>query len=200
MKTIQKALLTSKPPKSHPCFGGHPRGVLLDQTKVIKGYGRLKLRPIQLDDEEEMTRFHKDISEENIYLRYFQYLGLDRRTTHERLIRICTNTPESYAIIIERLTKNPSRSNIVAVGRLTKTSETLTAAFDILFSDKEKTIPLGKLLMNHLVKLAQGFGFQVLTSELLVVDHYAINLCRQLGFSVETVNIDSIVRVKLDLC
>src|SRR5271163_2640195 len=85
-----------------PDFAGRPRRINLDEMTAVKNHGKLIIRPIRLDDEHEMIRFHENLSEESIYLRYFEYLGLDRRTSHERLIRICTNTPESYAIVVER--------------------------------------------------------------------------------------------------
>src|SRR5471032_2441924 len=117
-----------------PDFGGRPRRISLDQIVAVKGHGKLNIRPIRLDDEKEMIRFHQCISEESIYMRYFEYLGLDRRTSHERLVRICTNTPESYAIVIERPATPRHPAAILAVGRLTKTSESDVASFDTLMT------------------------------------------------------------------
>lgn len=180
-------------------FAGRPKRINLDQLVAVKGYGKLIIRPIRLDDEQEMIRFHEHISEESIYMRYFEYLGLDRRTSHERLIRICTNTPESYAIVVERPAALHRPASILAVGRLTKTSEPCVATFDTLMTDEEKAPQLGKVLLKRLVKLAHAFGFQVLTGELLVADHDGLNLCRALGFSLQTLPEDGLVRVTLDL-
>jgi acetyltransferase len=195
--------LTATPPASPakrlPDFGGRPRRINLDQIVAVKGQGKLKIRPIRLDDEQEMIRFHENLSEESIYLRYFEYLGLDRRTTHERLVRICTNTPESYAIVVERPATTHRPAEIVAVGRLTKTSEPYVATFDTLMTDEEGAPQLGKLLLHRLIKLARAFGFRVLTGELLVADHDALNLCRAVGFSLQTLPEDGLVRVTLDL-
>jgi len=88
-----------------PDFGGRPKRITLDQIVTVKDHGKLTIRPIRLDDEQEMIRFHQGISEESIYMRYFEYLGLDRRTSHERLVRICANTSKSYAVVVERLTQ-----------------------------------------------------------------------------------------------
>jgi len=171
----------------------------LDQIVAVKGHGELNLRPIRLDDEQEMIRFHQRISEESIYLRYFEYLGLDRRTTHERLVRICANTPESYAIVVERPATPHHPAAILAVGRLTKTSEPYVASFDTLMTEEETAPQLGKVLLKRLIKLAHAFGFQVLTGELLVADHDTLNLCRALGFFLHTLPQDGLVRVTLDL-
>jgi acetyltransferase len=182
-----------------PDFGGRPRRIDLDQIVAIKGQGKLKIRPIRLDDEPAMTRFHADISEESIYMRYFEYLGLDRRTSHQRLVRICTNTPESYAIVVERAATLRHPAAILAVGRLTLTEEPYVANFDTLIVDDANTPRLAKLLLGRLIKLARAFGFRVLTDELLVADHDALNLCRALGFSLQTLDQDGLVRVTLGL-
>jgi acetyltransferase len=190
----------SAPPVERlPDFGGRPRRINLDQIVAVTGHGKLHIRPIRLDDEQEMIRFHEHISEESIYIRYFEYLGLDRRTSHERLVRICTNTPESYAIVMERPAASHRPAAIVAVGRLTKTSEPYVATFDTLMTDQEHTRQLAKLLLNRLIKLAHAFGFHVLSGELLVADHDTLNLCRALGFTLQSLPENGLVRVTLDL-
>jgi acetyltransferase len=182
-----------------PDFSGRPRRINLDQIVAVKGYGKLKVRPIRLDDEEEMIRFHQSISEESIYMRYFEYFGLESRTSHERLVHVCTNTPESYAIVVERAATPHHPAAILALGRLTKTTEPYVVTFDTLISDEQKAPQLAKVLLHRLVKLAHAFGFQVLTNDLLIADHDTLNLCRKMGFSLETLPEDGLVRVTLCL-
>jgi hypothetical protein len=87
---------------SIPDFAGRPRGVRSEQIVEVKGFSKLKLRPIRLEDESRMIDFNGLLSPRSVCLRYFGYLGLDRRTSHERLVRVCTNTPEVYSIVIEQ--------------------------------------------------------------------------------------------------
>ncbi len=198
MKTATTSTLA--PPEQHtPDFSGRPRRINLEQIVALKGHGKLKVRPIRLDDEEEMIRFHEQLSEESIYLRYFEYLGLDRRTSHERLCRICTNTPESYALVVERTATPHHSAAILAVGRLSITTEPYVATFDTLMTEEENRTKLGKILLNRLITLAHAFGFRILTSELLVDDHDAINLCRALGFTCQTLPEDGLVKATIDL-
>ncbi len=182
-----------------PDFCGRPRRINLDQIVAVKGLGKLKLRPIRLDDEKGMIDFHRRISPESIYMRYFEYLGLDRRTSHERLIRICTNTPDSYALVVEKPAHGHEAPSILGVGRLTRTSEPQVAMFDTLIADEAQTPKLAKLLLTRLIKLAHAFRFQTLKGELLVADHDAVNLCRELGFSAHTVAEGGLVQVTLKL-
>jgi acetyltransferase len=199
MKTTTAPTLLPPTEKHVPDFGGRPRRINLEQILAVKGHGKLKVRPIRLDDEQEMIRFHEHLSEESIYLRYFEYLGLDRRTSHERLCRICSNTPESYAVVIEQCATPHHSAAILAVGRLTKTSEPYVATFDTLMTEEEQGAKLGKILINRLITMANAFGFRTLTSELLVDDHDALNLCRALGFTAQTIPEDGLVKVTIDL-
>ena len=186
MNTTSKSLPVPQN-KGFPDLRTQPNCIKLGETVAVKGFGKLKIRPIQLDDEEEMIRFHQSISEESIYMRYFEYLGLDQRTSHDRLIRICNNTGESYAIVMEA-SATPHRSeSILAVGRITTTDKPYVATFDTLITTEMKAPQLAKVLLKRLVILARAFGFQTLTGELLVADHDTLNLCRALGFSLQTV-------------
>ena len=195
MKTIQP----SSPVSPLPDFSRRPRRVNLDQIVALKGFGKLKIRPISIEDEEEMIRFHRGVSDESIYMRYFEYLGLDRRTSHERLARICANTVDSYAVVVERPSTASRLAMILAVGRLTTTTEPCAANFDTLIADETKAPQLHKLLLARLIKLARAFGFRILTGELLVADHDGLNLCRKLGFTLRTLPRDGLVRATLDL-
>jgi len=191
--------ITILPVTHQPDFGGRPHRIKLDQTVAVKGYGKLILRPIRLDDEDEMLTFHQGISEESIYLRYFEYLGLDSRTAHHRLVRICTNTPESYAIVAEKPASVRRPAEILAVGRLSLGDKPGVASFDTLLVDEAQTTHLAKILLKRLAQLARAFGFEVLTRELLVADHDGQNLCRELGFTMESLPNDGLVRATLNL-
>jgi acetyltransferase len=182
-----------------PDFSRRPRRMNPEQIVEVKGFSKLKLRPIQLDDETKMIEFHRGISIKTIFMRYFGYLGLDRRTFHQRLVRVCTNTPDIYSIVIEQ-PAHPRRSvKILAVGRLIKAPEPYVAMFDTLIGDEAHISKLGAILLNRLISLARAFRFQMLAGKFLEVDHDAIDLCRALGFAVHTAPEDGLVHVALAL-
>jgi acetyltransferase len=182
-----------------PDLASQPTGMNFGQDVAVKGFGKLKIRPIQLDDEEEMIRFHQRLSKESIYMRYFEFLGLDERTSHDRLVRICKNTGESYAIVMEAAAKPERPASILAVGRITTTNKPYVATFDTLIVTEKNELHLAKVLLKQLVILARAFGFQTLTTELLVADHDTLNLCRGLGFTAHSLLEDGLVRVTLEL-
>lgn len=90
-------------------------------------------------------------------------------------------------------------AEILAVGRLTTAAAPFVANFDTLVVDEETPSKLPKVLLHRLIKLGRAFGFQILTGELLVPDHDMLNLCHALGFSLQTIPEDGLVRLTLDL-
>jgi acetyltransferase len=54
----------------------------------VKG-DEVEIRPIRPEDEPLIVKFHQDLSERSVQLRYFQPMELSQRTAHERLTRIC---------------------------------------------------------------------------------------------------------------
>jgi acetyltransferase len=182
-----------------PDFSRRPRGVHLEQIVEVAGFSRLKLRPIRLADESKMVEFHRGLSTKSICLRYFGYLGLDRRTSHERLVRVCTNTPEVYSVVIEQPAHTRRSVKILAVGRLIKTPEPYVAIFDILIGNEAHIPKLAKILLNRLIRLGQAFRFQILAGKLLNIDQDTIHLCRSLDFAVQTLAEEGTVQAVLKL-
>ena len=146
-----------------------------------------------------MVAFHKGLSEESIYLRFFEHITLDTRTLHERLARVCANTAESFAIVAERHETAAHPAEILGVGRLTTTAKSTAADFALLVSDEAHQTNLPRELLLRLIELARGFGFRNLTGELLVADYDGVSLCRDLGFTLHTIPEDGIVLVNFPL-
>jgi len=171
----------------------------LEKIVEVAGFSRLKLRPIRLDDETKMVEFHRGLSPKSILLRYFGYLGLDRRTSHERLVRVCTNTSEVYSIVIEQPAHRRTSVKILAGGRLIKSPEPYVAMFDILIGDEAHIPKLAKILLSRLIALGRAFRFKILVGKFLGIDKDAINLCRSLDFTVQDLTKEGIVQVLLKL-
>ncbi len=189
----------SKIEKPNPDFSRRPHRIHLEQVIEVTGFSKLKLRPIRLDDESKMVEFHRCISPESIVLRYFGYLGLDRRTSHERLVRVCTNTAEVYSVVIEQPAHARSSVKILAVGRLIKTPEPYVAMFDMLIGDEANISKLAKILLNRLINLGRAFHFQILAGKFLGLDKDAINLCLRSDFTVQNLTEEGTVQVLLKL-
>ena len=184
---------------SSPNFSYEPSKFDLEHTIYLKKYGRIRLRPIRVNDEARMVAFHEGLSEESIYLRFFEHITLDTRTLHERLAKVCANTAESFAIVAERHETASHPTEVLAVGRLTTTSDPKAAAFALLVSDEAHETILPHELLLRLIEIARAFRFREITGELLVADYDELDLCRKLGFTLHTVPEDGLVKVSLAL-
>jgi len=182
-----------------PGFMAKSNNFDLEQTIQLKGHGRVKLRPIRLDDEPRMIKFHEALSEESIYLRYFEHISLDTRTLHERLAKVCANSTDSYAIVAESHGTKQHPSEILAVGRLTTTDLPGVAGFAMLVADKVQDTDLAREVLKRLFAIARAHDYHTLKGELLVADHDNLNLCRSFGFNLQTVPEDGIVKVTYPL-
>jgi acetyltransferase len=190
---------TSQVEKPIPDFSRRPHRIHLEQIVEVTGFSKLKLRPIRLEDESKMVEFHRGISPKSICLRYFGYLGFDRRTSHERLVRVCTNTAEVYSVVIEQPAHARRSVKILAVGRLIKTPEPYVAMFDILIGDEAHIPKLAKILLGRLINLGRAFRFQILAGKVLGIDKDTIDLCRSLDFMLQNLTKEGIVQVLLKL-
>ncbi len=182
-----------------PDFMVAPHRFAAEETIHIKEHGRIKLRPIRTDDEPRMIQFHESLSEESIYLRYFEHISLDTRTLHERLAKVCANTVDSYAIVAECHATSRHPTEILAVGRLTTTETPGVASFATLVGDQVQNTNLPGQLLKRLIAIARAYGFHALSGELLAGDHDTLTICRAFGFTMKLVPQDGIIRVHYPL-
>jgi acetyltransferase len=175
------------------------RKLRLRETLRVREFGRLLLRPMTPKDEALMVQFHETLSEETIYQRYFEHICLESRTRHERLVRICTNDDDSFALVAARPVGRERPAAILAVGRLSRTDDPSRAEFALLVDDRAQGRGIGSALMTRLMLLARACGFRQLTGEVLAANHEMLGVCRHFGFSLRTPANDGLVEVCLDL-
>ncbi len=95
----------------------------------------ITIRPIRPEDEPIAVQFHKTLSEQSVYFRYFHLMKLSQRIAHERLMRLCfIDYDREMALVADY--KNPTTGNheILAVGRLSQLHGVREAEFALLVS------------------------------------------------------------------
>jgi acetyltransferase len=132
-----------------------------------------------------MVRFHRDLSADTVYSRYFAALGLDRRIAHDRLVRVCFGDYErELALVAEHEDPAGGEREIVAVGRLSKTNAPGTAEFAILVADRFQHHGLGSELLRRLVDAGRDEGLARIVAEMLPTNGAMIRISEKLGFSI----------------
>lgn len=133
-----------------------------------------------------IARFHEGLSERSVYLRYFHLIGLDRRVSHDRLIRSCFNDYDrDIALVAEHRFAGAEGREILAVARLRKI-DTDDAELAILITDEYQGRGLGMELSRRLLEIARAEKLQRVIAEILPENTYMQRVCRELGFRLTT--------------
>ncbi|MCP9790930.1 bifunctional acetate--CoA ligase family protein/GNAT family N-acetyltransferase [Vulcanococcus limneticus Candia 3F8] len=143
------------------------------------------IRPIRPEDEPLLVAFHRTLSEESVYYRYFHMMSLSSRITHERLVRICfTDYDREMALVVDRRDPESGRHTVLAVGRLSRSHASASAEFSLLVSDPYQSQGLGTELLGQLLRIGRDEGLAEVTAEILHENGAMQHVCQKLGFSL----------------
>jgi acetyltransferase len=156
------------------------------------------IRPIRPEDEPLVVAFHRTLSEESVYYRYFHMMSLQHRTTHERLVRICfTDYERELALVVDRRDPTSGEHALLAVGRLSRVHGSNAAEFSMLVSDPYQKQGLGTALLGQLLRIGRDEGIERVTAEILHENGAMQRVCRKLGFQLR--NAPEVVEAWVDL-
>ncbi|MCP9926290.1 GNAT family N-acetyltransferase [Cyanobium sp. CH-040] len=156
------------------------------------------IRPIRPEDEPLLVAFHRSLSEESVYSRYFHLTSLDHRIAHERLVRICYSDYErELALVVDRRDPASGEHRILAVGRLSRLHERNDAEFSMLIGDGFQDQGLGTVLLGQLLRVGRDEGIDHVLAEILPGNGAMQRVCRKLGFSLRAG--DEVVEAWIDL-
>jgi acetyltransferase len=141
------------------------------------------LRPIRPEDEPLVVAFHRTLSEQSVYFRYFHLMTLGHRIAHERLTRICfTDYDREMALVAERAGKNGAPAEVLGVGRLSRIHGENAAEFAMLIADPWQRQGLGTALLGLLLEIGRSEGLERISAEILHENRGMQHVCRELGF------------------
>jgi acetyltransferase len=156
------------------------------------------IRPIRPEDEPLMVQFHKTLSEQSIYLRYFHLMKLSHRVAHERLLRRCfIDYDRDMVLVAERKDAETDNDEILAVGRLSKLHGFNEAEFAMLISDPYQHQGLGTELLRQLVQIGRDEGLAKIGADILPENRAMQRVCQKVGFCLER-SVD-LIKAELDL-
>src|SRR5690606_27350899 len=112
-------------------------------------------RPIRPEDEPLLVDVHRGVSERTVRERYFQTLGLDQRTAHDRLARVCFNDYDRDLALVVEQRDGRGATHILAVGRLSRITGYDEAEFALLVADEWHRQGIGTELLRRLVDIGQ---------------------------------------------
>lgn len=136
-----------------------------------------RIRFIRETDEPGMIAFHGRLSETSVYRRYFQTLPLDRRTQHDRLLKVCSNDDRNNAALVALIGRK-----IIGVGRLTRTEKLDTAEYAVIIEDDAQGLGLGTELLKRLLQIGGDWQIRRVIGYVLPDNYDMQRVCQRLGF------------------
>jgi acetyltransferase len=166
----------------------------------MKNGEEILFRPIRPDDEPLMVNFHRTLSEQSVYLRYFHMENLSARVAHERLIRKCfIDYSQEMALVAERTVPEIGQREILAVGRLSKMPGGQEAEVAVLVSDRYQRHGLGSELVRRLIQVARNEKLHEIVANILPENLGMRALANRFGFKIRASDDPTMVTAVLDL-
>ena len=162
---------------------------------VARDGSSVTIRPIRLEDEPGMVRFHASLSDRSVYLRYFHHLSLDARVNHERLTQVCFVDYDRATVLVAE----SASGDIVGIGRLAREPGSPDAEFAMLVSDAWHEHGLGTELLRRLIALSRDQGIRHVFGDILNENCTMQKICRQLGFELHFSIGDGVVKAFITL-
>ena len=169
------------------------RWKLRDGTEVL-------IRPIRPDDEPLIVDFHRTLSEQSVYLRFFHAMKFSQRTAHERMIRICFNDYDrEIALVAEYTDPQTGQRSILGVARLSRIHGTKDSEFSLLVNDRWHGLGLGTELLQRLVQIARDEKLERILADMLPENYVMQHVCEKVGFKLSRAIGADMVKARLDL-
>lgn len=154
---------------------------------TMKNGQNVTIRPIRAEDEPLMVKFHEGLSDQSVYLRYFQRVKLSVRTAHQRLSRVCfLDYDREIALLAELRDPKTRECRIIAVATLVKLPPNSDGEVAVLISDEYHRQGLGKELFRRLVDFARDEGLRRVIAETMVENTGMRAIFQKLGFRLST--------------
>lgn len=165
--------------------------------KTLKNGAHVIIRPITPEDEPLIVSFHHELSENSVRQRYFEFVSLDKRVAHERLMRICFNDfDREIALVAE--TTDPDKA-IVGIIRISRISSSQDGQLTMIIVDAYHHLGLGTELLNQAIEIAKKEKLKDIYAHILDENSGMISLCKRVGFKVSPSEEKSILKADLKL-
>jgi acetyltransferase len=142
-------------------------------------------RPIRPEDEPLMVEFHKTLSEQSVYFRFFFLDRLDSRVAHERLVRQCFIDYDSeVALVTESVDPQTGHREILGVGRLKRQRFPTDGELAVIVGDRYQGRGLGTEMVRRLIDVARHEGLRRIIALILSENAAMLAVARRLHFSI----------------
>lgn len=152
------------------------------------------IRPTRPEDEMLLVKFHENLSDRSVYLRYLRPIMLSQRVTHERLARICHGDYDrEITLIAEQEDTETGECRIIGAGRISKMHSLDEARISLLISDLYQGKGIGTELLKQLVTVSKDENLRRI--EAIITQDNAVMryVFEKLGFKITIRETDQMV-------
>src|SRR5271166_2008115 len=158
------------------------------------------IRPIRPEDEPLIVRFHEKLSENSVYLRFFQSLKLSQRIAHERLTRICfIDYNREMALVADYKDPETGEPEIIAAGLLNRLYGGDEVECSLVIRDEFQGRGLGTEILRQLVAIGRVEQMRCISAVVLPQNHGMLRICEKLGFHTYYAEADRVMHAELAL-
>ncbi|MFA6917155.1 MAG: bifunctional acetate--CoA ligase family protein/GNAT family N-acetyltransferase [Parachlamydiales bacterium] len=170
--------------KDIPALAIRPYPIEYISKAKLKNGTEVLIRPIRPEDEPAMVVFHRELSENSVRQRYFEFISLDKRVAHQRLSRICfTDYDREIALVAEmEHHKQGSLSIIMGFARISRLANREEAELKMIIADAYHNKGLGNLFITRLLEVAKQENIKRVFALVLSENEGMIHLCQKKGF------------------
>jgi acetyltransferase len=164
--------------RGHPRFAVRPYPREWERVIVTRSGKSVLVRPVRPEDEEIFLHFFKQVSAEDLRLRFFAPV---RDFSHAFLARL---TQMDYARAIAFVAIDPETSEMMGAVRLHADANHETGEYAILMRSDLKGLGLGWELMRMMIEWAKAEGLRLVEGQVLRENTTMLDMCRRLGFDI----------------
>jgi acetyltransferase len=179
----------------HPRFAIRPYPSEWERHIAIERVGDILVRPVRPDDEVLYPNFFRQVSADDMRLRFFAPV---KDSGHAFIARL---TQLDYARAMAFAAISRESGDLIGVVRLHSDANYETGEYAILLRSDIKGHGLGWKLMELIIEYARAEGLRRIDGQVLAQNVAMLKMCRELGFAVATDKRDrDVVDVSLALC
>ena len=162
-----------------------------EQQCQLKDGKSILLRPILPEDEPTHKAFISQVSEDDLYKRFFSDVGELNHEALAKFTQIDYDREMAFVAVYDEM--------IIGVARALSDANNADAEFAILVRSDLKGIGLGGILMLKLIDYAKQRGLETLTGITMPTNRGMIILAQKMGFEIDVQLADGIVDMRLRL-
>ncbi|HEY8381921.1 MAG TPA: bifunctional acetate--CoA ligase family protein/GNAT family N-acetyltransferase [Microvirga sp.] len=175
--------------RGHPRFAVRPYPKEWERQATARDGRRVFIRPVRPEDEELFQDFFKQVSDEDLRLRFFAPVRDFSHAFLARLVQI------DYARAVAFVAIDESSGAMMGAVRLHADANNETGEYAILMRSDLKGLGLGWELMCLMIEWAKAEGLATVEGQVLRENTTMLDMCRRLGFAIRTDPQDSDIKV-----